>query len=106
VHALLAAGSRRGIYYDLLRCERDIVRSIVLEEALTRIKASPAVRVAEEGRKKGCLVIDMGRLLPQGAAGLGEEEAERSSEVVLVRSNGLPTYVGKDVAYHFWKYGL
>jgi arginyl-tRNA synthetase len=106
LHAQLATAWRLGIYYDLLTWEQDIVRSHLLEEALTHIKHAPAVRVAEEGPKKGCLVIDMGRLLPQGAAGLDEEDAERSSEVVLVRSNGLPTYVGKDVAYHFWKYGL
>ena len=104
VHAQLATAWRLGIYYDLLTWEQDIVRSNLLEEALTRIKESPQVRVATEGRKKGCLVIEMGRLLPQDA-GSGDDD-EHSSEVVLVRSNGLPTYVGKDVAYHFWKYGL
>jgi arginyl-tRNA synthetase len=106
LHAQLATAWRLGIYYDLLTWEQDIVRSNLLEEALTHIKQSPAVRVAEEGRKKGCLVIEMGRLLPQGSSGTGDEDDEHSSEVVLVRSNGLPTYVGKDVAYHFWKYGL
>ena len=103
LHAQLATAWRLGIYYDLLTWEQDIVRSNLLEEALTRIKESPAVYTVEEGRKKGCLVVEMGRLLPQGG-GAGDEE--HSSEVVLVRSNGLPTYVGKDVAYHFWKYGL
>ncbi len=25
---------------------------------------------------------------------------------VIVRSNGTVTYVGKDIAYHLWKFGL
>lgn len=111
LHAQLATAWRLGIFYDLLTWEQDIVRSHLLEEALTRIKESPAVYTVTEGRKKGCLVVEMGRLLPQGAAGTTgtvgtAEDDEHSTEVVLVRSNGLPTYVGKDVAYHFWKYGL
>jgi arginyl-tRNA synthetase len=34
------------------------------------------------------------------------EEAEESREKVIVRSNGTVTYVGKDMAYQFWKFGL
>lgn len=105
LHAQLATAWRLGIYYDLLTWEQDIVRSGLLEEALTRIQESPAVHVATEGRKKGCLVIEMGSVLPQGGASADEGD-EHSSEVVLVRSNGLPTYVGKDVGNHFWKYNL
>lgn len=105
LHAQLATAWRLGIYYDLLTWEQDIVRSHLLDEALARIEESPRVYVAAKGRKKGCLVIDMGRLLPRGSGGADEDD-EYSSDVVLVRSNGLPTYVGKDVAYHYWKYGL
>jgi arginyl-tRNA synthetase len=35
---------------------------------------------------------------------LDEDEEER--EKVIVRSNGVVTYVGKDIAYQFWKLGL
>jgi len=105
VHAQLTTAWRLGIYYDLLAWEQDIVRAGLLEETLTRLKESPAVRVATEGRKKGCLVIDMGNLLPRGGPAADEGD-EYSSEMVLVRSNGLPTYVGKDIAHYFWKYGL
>src|SRR5581483_10610742 len=34
----------------------------------------------------------------------GEENAEDSK--VIVRSNGTVTYVGKDIAYQLWKFGL
>ena len=35
-----------------------------------------------------------------------EEEEEEEREKVIVRSNGVVTYVGKDIAYQFWKLGL
>ncbi len=113
VHAQLATAWRLGVLYDLLVWEQDIVRSDLLEETLTRLRESPAVHIVEEGRKRGTLVIDMGGLAPKGAPDAGSaavgsegEGDEYSSEVVLVRSNGLPTYVGKDIAHFYWKLGL
>jgi arginyl-tRNA synthetase len=35
-----------------------------------------------------------------------EEPEEEEREKVIVRSNGVVTYVGKDIAYQFWKLGL
>ncbi|MGH9257735.1 MAG: arginine--tRNA ligase, partial [Vicinamibacterales bacterium] len=35
-----------------------------------------------------------------------EEEETGDREKVIVRSNGVVTYVGKDIAYQFWKLGL
>ncbi|MCA1563870.1 MAG: arginine--tRNA ligase, partial [Acidobacteria bacterium] len=35
-----------------------------------------------------------------------EEEQGDQREKVIVRSNGTVTYVGKDIAYQFWKFGL
>jgi arginyl-tRNA synthetase len=34
------------------------------------------------------------------------EEDDDNREKVIVRSNGIVTYVGKDIAYQFWKFGL
>ena len=39
------------------------------------------------------------------AAFRGEDEANEDSKVI-VRSNGTVTYVGKDIAYQLWKFGL
>ena len=37
----------------------------------------------------------------------GTEEPEELAEAkIIVRSNGTVTYVGKDIAYHLWKFGL
>src|ERR1043165_9266525 len=35
-----------------------------------------------------------------------DEKDEESREKVIVRSNGVVTYVGKDIANQFWKFGL
>ena len=43
----------------------------------------------------------MRRAGTDGAADGPDEEAK-----VIVRSNGTVTYVGKDIAYHLWKFGL
>ena len=58
-----------------------------------------------EGKNKGCYVMrragsDAETLEEQGGAG-PDEDAK-----VIVRSNGTVTYVGKDIAYHLWKFGL
>src|SRR5262245_63840347 len=41
----------------------------------------------------------------EAAGGQDEEEAEQR-EKVIVRSDGTVTYVGKDMAYQLWKFGL
>ncbi len=35
-----------------------------------------------------------------------EEDGPDEDAKVIVRSNGTVTYVGKDIAYHLWKFGL
>ena len=34
------------------------------------------------------------------------DDAETEDSKVIVRSNGTVTYVGKDIAYQLWKFGL
>jgi arginyl-tRNA synthetase len=57
-----------------------------------------------EGKNKGCYVMRRaGNEVPES-----EQEIEGPDEdaKVIVRSNGTVTYVGKDIAYHLWKFGL
>ena len=37
---------------------------------------------------------------------VAEENPEEAEAKIIVRSNGTVTYVGKDIAYHLWKFGL
>ena len=94
---LLTMG-RLGIEYDLLVKEGDILELDLWSEAFERLKSSPQVVYVEEGKHAGCWVIRL-----SGTEGFEQlEEADK----VLVRSNGTATYVAKDIAHHFWKYGL
>jgi len=64
-----------------------------------------------EGRLKGCWVM---RIEDEGTAAQTEDGAEggagpsddEAREKVIVRSDGTVTYVGKDMAYQLWKFGL
>jgi arginyl-tRNA synthetase len=95
--AQLQTAYRLGILYDLLNWESHLVQSHVFEEAIERVQQSPNVFRATEGRYAGALII----VTEEASNPDDEPRAE-----VLIRSNGIPTYVGKDIAYHMWKFGL
>jgi arginyl-tRNA synthetase len=103
VRAQLETAARIGAGYDLLVWESDIVRAHLLDEALGLLKQSPRVFVPEEGAYKGALVIE---LKPSNKSQTDEAEGQQGLYRVLVRSNGLPTYTGKDIPYMMWKFGL
>jgi arginyl-tRNA synthetase len=96
--------ARLDISYDLLACEKEILRLHFWAHAFEKLKASGAIVFETEGRSKGCWVMKAeGR---QGEAGTaGQEEAEYDPDKIIVRSNGTVTYTGKDIAYHLWKLG-
>jgi arginyl-tRNA synthetase len=88
------------------------------------LKAKGAVYLRTDGRLAGCWVMPIQEDLeaagtldapeatppagPEETVADAEPEAEREieREKVIVRSNGVVTYVGKDIAYQFWKLGL
>ncbi|MDA1184304.1 MAG: arginine--tRNA ligase [Acidobacteria bacterium] len=93
--------ARMNVDYDLLTWEGDILRLQFWAQAFEVLKASGAVYLQTEGRLAGCWVmaIEDGEDEPQA-------EGAPEREKVIVRSNGVVTYVGKDIAYQFWKLGL
>jgi arginyl-tRNA synthetase len=109
VRCHLATMARMAVGYDLLTWEGDILRLHFWATAFEQLKARGAVFLQTEGRLKGCWVMP----IEDGAERSGEaedaaptdEDAEQR-EKVIVRSNGTVTYVGKDIANQFWKFGL
>ncbi|MEQ1573556.1 MAG: arginine--tRNA ligase [Vicinamibacterales bacterium] len=103
VRCHLKTMARMNVDYDLLTWEGDILRLRFWAQAFEVLKASGAVYLQTEGRLAGCWVMaiqeDLG-LEPQ------DDEDPEEREKVIVRSNGVVTYVGKDIAYQFWKLGL
>lgn len=80
-----------GINYDLLVRERDIIELDFFAEAADILKRKGIMYLSEDPEKQGCWVIKYDR---------------ESIEKVIIRSNGTVTYIGKDIAYTFWKVGL
>jgi arginyl-tRNA synthetase len=101
--------ARMNVDYDLLTWEGDILRLKFWAHAFDVLKASGAVYLQTEGKLAGCWVMQIQENLeasptaesPEPKADDDPEEREK----VIVRSNGVVTYVGKDIAYQFWKLG-
>jgi arginyl-tRNA synthetase len=104
---------RMNIGYDLLTWEGDILKLHFWTHAFEFLKATGAVFLQTEGRLKGCWVMTIDEEgdapaaepadVAAGADGTSEPEPR---EKVIVRSDGTVTYVGKDMAYQLWKFGL
>jgi arginyl-tRNA synthetase len=90
---------RLGIEYDFLPRESEILHLKFWDAAFEKLKQSGVLYFENEGKNKGCWV--MARAGAETAEGETDEDAK-----VIVRSNGTVTYVGKDIAYHLWKFGL
>jgi arginyl-tRNA synthetase len=89
---------------DLLTWEGDILRLKFWAQAFEVLKNNKAVYLRNDGRLAGCWVMPIEEDPETGPEPRDDEGEER--EKVIVRSNGVVTYVGKDIAYQFWKLGL
>jgi arginyl-tRNA synthetase len=102
---------RMNIDYDLLTWEGDILRLHFWLHAFDFLKKTGAVFLQQEGRLKGCWVMRIEDEEGEAAAepetpGAADEAGAEPREKVIVRSDGTVTYVGKDMAYQLWKFGL
>jgi arginyl-tRNA synthetase len=122
VRTHLATMARLNIAYDLLTYEGDILRLKFWAHAFEILKRQGAVFLQTEGRLAGCWVMKIDdedaedakdaegaeaqSVGTPSADAQSPEAAAESREKVIVRSNGVVTYVGKDIANQFWKLGL
>ncbi|HUD14274.1 MAG TPA: arginine--tRNA ligase [Terracidiphilus sp.] len=90
---------RLDVEYDFLPRESEILHLKFWDAAFEQLKQTGVLYFETEGKNKGCWV--MTRPGAETADGETDEDAK-----VIVRSNGTVTYVGKDIAYHLWKFGL
>ncbi len=94
---------RLGVEYDFLPRESEILHLHFWEAARKLMVDRGVLYLETAGKNAGCWV--MRRAAQGGAAPLGEGETDEDAKII-VRSNGTVTYVGKDIAYHLWKFGL
>jgi arginyl-tRNA synthetase len=90
VKAHLKTMLRLDVEYDVLPRESEILHLKFWASAFELLKERKAIYLETEGKNSGCWVMP----------GLSEEGK------VIVRSDGTVTYVGKDIAYQLWKFGL
>ena len=102
VRCHLRTMERLGIEYDLLPRESEILHLKFWDAAFQQLKERGAIRLATSGKNAGCWVMQMSDA-EGGTQNEGDEDADSK---IIVRSNGTVTYVGKDIAYQLWKFGL
>ena len=91
---------RLGIEYDFLPRESEVLHLHFWAAARQLMIERGVLYEETAGKNKGAWVMRRA-----GAGTLAEGEVDEDAKV-LVRSNGTVTYVGKDIAYHLWKFGL
>jgi arginyl-tRNA synthetase len=102
---------RLDIEYDFLPRESEILHLHFWVAAFTKLKEAGVLVRETEGKNKGCWIM---RRAGTSAKPLTTEDTEdteddkitEEEQKVIVRSNGTVGYVGKDIAYHMWKFGL
>lgn len=101
VRAHLKTMARINVQYDLLPRESEILHLHFWNKAYQLLKERKAIYYVDEGKNRGCWVMMTG----EQQEGATRQEAE-DDEKIIVRSDGTVTYVGKDIAYQLWKFGL
>jgi len=79
-----------GATYNCLNIESQILYSKLWEKIFEQMKSENLVRFEEQGDNAGCWVLPI----------------ENEDDKILVRSNGVATYVAKDIPYAAWKLGV
>ena len=105
---------RLDIDYDFLPRESDILHLHFWDLAFEQMKAKGVLYFETDGKNKGCWVMKRAEAdKPKEEewddeleSVTGPESGPDEDAKVIVRSNGTVTYVGKDIAYHLWKFGL
>jgi arginyl-tRNA synthetase len=122
---------RLDIEYDFLPRESEILHLHFWDAAFAKLKQAGVLTYENQGKNKGCWVMRRAGTIkatsvartPASAntdanqtggenSTSGNEEKKSTATIseedqkVIVRSNGTVGYVGKDIAYHMWKFGL
>ena len=106
---------RLGVEYDVLPRESEILHLRFWDSAFELLKEHKAIVLETEGKNKGCWIMPAALFQEPGKApkkpkkdDAPEDQPDNADDQdkVIVRSNGTVTYVGKDIAYQLWKFGL
>jgi arginyl-tRNA synthetase len=125
---------RLDIEYDFLPRESEILHLHFWDAAFIKLKDAGVLTYETEGKNKGCWVMRRAGtasatwasvpadaktnvavvpdedvltvIAPVPGVDIRPQQISEEDQKVIVRSNGTVGYVGKDIAYHMWKFGL
>jgi len=98
---------RLDIEYDFLPRESEILHLHFWDAAFSKLKDSGVLTFEADGKNKGCWIMRRaGTSKPLTTEDTEDGKITEDDQKVIVRSNGTVGYVGKDIAYHMWKFGL
>jgi arginyl-tRNA synthetase len=83
---------RLGVTYDCLNFESQIIRSHLWKIVFEKMQSMGIIYLEKEGKNAGCWVI--------------KSESKSDEDKILIRSNGIATYIAKDIPYAAWKLGI
>ena len=108
--------ARVGISYELLARESEILHLKFWDAAFELLKKSGVIQLVSTGKMAGCWIMPWkeesktqekpAEAKPEASPEAPEDDEENIQDKIIVRSNGTVTYVGKDIAYQLWKFGL
>ena len=83
---------RLGVTYDCLNFESQIIHSHLWKVVFEKMQSMGIIYLEKEGKNSGCWVIKL--------------DSDVDEDKILVRSNGIATYIAKDIPYAAWKLGI
>ena len=104
--------ARLGISYELLARESEILHLKFWDAAFELLKKSGVIQLVSTGKMAGCWIMPWkeeskdSEKPAEAKPAATEDDEENIQDKIIVRSNGTVTYVGKDIAYQLWKFGL
>jgi len=78
--------------YDCLNFESQIIHSHLWKIVFEKMQSMGMIYLEKEGKNAGCWVI--------------KSDSDADEDKILVRSNGIATYIAKDIPYAAWKLGI
>jgi len=104
---------RLDIEYDFLPRESEILHLHFWDAAFAKLKESGVLTFETDGKNKGCWIMrragtssSVSPVSPVVKDVDSPATISEDDQKVIVRSNNTVGYVGKDIAYHMWKFGL
>ncbi len=88
---------RMNSFFDAIAWETNVLHLNFFSDALTLLKEKWFVKFIETWDAKDCRVLDL--------SSLPEYSKEEKQYQILVKSDGVATYIAKDIAFALWKLG-